>query len=148
MVVMTAVAGCQSINDLSGDNSVYQFDVERILTDDVVMEPERIDNDSSVVWLRLDYGRHKFPISVDAAIAVADGARVVEPMDSVKFEDEDAEVSFHVMAANGATREWNVRLHVTERSSDANLLKVNVSTEAGMVKVMVGGVVVSSMVAG
>ena len=133
MVVMTAVAGCQSINDLSGDNSVYQFDVERILTDDVVMEAERIDNDSSVVWLRLDYGRHRFPISADVAVSVAEGARVVEPLDSVRFEDEDAAVRFHVMAANGATREWNVKLHVTERSSDANLLKVNVSTEARMV---------------
>ncbi|MBO8439165.1 MAG: PCMD domain-containing protein [bacterium] len=133
MVVMTAVAGCQSINDLSGDNSVYQFDVERILTEDVVMEAERIDNDSSVVWLRLDYGRHRFPISADVAVCVAEGARVVEPLDSVRFEDEDAAVCFHVMAANGATREWNVKLHVTERSSDANLLKVNVSTEARMV---------------
>ncbi len=131
--VALAVTGCKSINDLSGDNSVYQFDVERILTEDVVMEQEGIDNDSSTVWLRLDYGRHRFPIAADVAVAVAEGARVIEPMDSVVFEDEESAVVFHIMAANGATREWSVKLRVTERSSDANLLKVDVETEARLV---------------
>ncbi len=132
IVAFLVMLACNDIDNFSSDTSIKDFSVETILTPDVQLSAYSVSSEDKEITLLLSYGVHSFPIQFIPSINVNDPlARVVDLPDTVTLLSPSLQDApkFHIMAQNGKTTQWTIRLNVVDRLSDADLKAVRVISD-------------------
>lgn len=125
---MLLAFSCTSIDQFSSNNSIQDFYVKEVITDDVVLQNHSISQKEKTIYLLLSYGVHNLPIQFTHSTTTADkNANIIDLPDTINIDSPSDIIPFHVMAPNGKTAQWKIALKVIDRNPDADLISVKVN---------------------
>lgn len=113
--VIALAVSCAKLDRFSRDNSVLSFRVTAHTPEEMVLDQAVIEDNT--VFIPVLFGKHKFPLRFTAEIETPpDVDRILGVnfgQDTLTLDNDESTLTFYVVAANGATRRYDIRARVT-----------------------------------